>query len=246
MLFFVRILLIKSALLASFVSYGEESLFKEADLDVAKNIASSGKMQGLEAIRKKYREFKKMKSQFHKENIPQADMDSQIVHNTQIDRLNEYVSKDIERQNPCILKVFVSSSMNKSLLKAYARSAKKYGAVLIFNGLPEGSFRSLSNLVFDITEDETESFAMQIDDTAFEEYKIKAVPSFVLVKEQSIWDSDFDGNTNSGFSQSTAKSFDKVSGNIGIRRALEMFAKKGELSEESEEMLEQAGRGRDV
>ena len=38
-----------------------------------------------------------------------------------------------------LLKVFISSSMGLELLKTYVRQAKRYGGVLVFNGLPDNS-----------------------------------------------------------------------------------------------------------
>jgi hypothetical protein len=58
------------------------------------------------------------------------------------------------------------------------------------------------------------------------------VPSFVLVKEKGIFE-------EGAVDEQSSASFDKVSGNIGIRRALEEMAQKGALSVLASEILEE-------
>jgi type-F conjugative transfer system pilin assembly protein TrbC len=133
-----------------------------------------------------------------------------------------------------ILRVFVSSSMNPGLLKRYALEAKTYGAVLVFKGLPDGSWRKLSQLVTEITGGSDEGAALQIDDEAFNHFGITMVPSFVLSREDERW---MDENAK-------PEASDKVSGNIGIRGALRLIAAEGELVDIASQMLEQTGGDR--
>lgn len=125
------------------------------------------------------------------------------------------------------LRIFVSSSMSRDLLKSYAREAKNYGAVLVFNGLPDGSWHKLSELVTEISGNDPDLIAMQIDDQAFNEFNITSVPSFVLAKEEDI------------FSENPKVIFDKVSGSIGIRRVLETFAQRGQLQDIAQYRLDE-------
>jgi conjugal transfer pilus assembly protein TrbC len=105
--------------------------------------------------------------------------------------------------------------MPVSLLKNYLEQSKKYAGTLVFRGLPDGSWRKLSELVYEITEGRDEDTAIQIDDIAFSEFGISSVPTFVLVKEEDVFASNS--------SEVKSKEFIKVSGNIGIKRALEMM-----------------------
>lgn len=82
-----------------------------------------------------------------------------------------------------VLRVFVSSSMNTTLLRSYVEEAKSYEAVLVFKGLPRGSWHKLSQLVTEIVGGNEDGVAIQIDDEAFDHFGIKGVPSFVLSKE---------------------------------------------------------------
>lgn len=124
------------------------------------------------------------------------------------------------------LQIFVSHSMPISLLKRYAREAIKYKGVLVLRGLPAGSFHKLSKLVSDISGDDAEGIAMQIDDEAFKAFNIKIVPTIVLSRSASIFSEQVKGGA-----------FDKIGGNVTIRYALELFAKEGDLKENARELL---------
>lgn len=124
------------------------------------------------------------------------------------------------------LQIFVSSSMPISLLKSCAKEAIKYNGVLVLRGLPAGSFHRLAKLVSDISGDNAEGIAMQIDDEAFKAFDIKRVPTIVLSKPASIFSEQVKGG-----------SFDKISGNITIKYALEVFAKEGDLKVNARELL---------
>lgn len=124
------------------------------------------------------------------------------------------------------LQIFVSHSMPISLLKSYAKEATKYNGVLVFRGLPAGSFHRLAKLVSDISGDNAEGIAMQIDDESFKAFAVKSVPTIVLSKQASIFSEQVKGG-----------SFDKIVGNVTIKYALELFAKEGDLKVNALELL---------
>jgi type-F conjugative transfer system pilin assembly protein TrbC len=151
-----------------------------------------------------------------------ANRDQQMTMNNFKEMMNEQgfepdMRDSVLKPRP-VLQIFVSTSMPKQLLKAYAREASRYNGVLVFRGLPNGSFRKLTNLVMDIS-DENHPAAMQIDDEAFRGFDIKVVPTIVLSKPVSM----FDEQTKIG-------KFDKVRGNITIKGALELFSNNGDLA----------------
>lgn len=143
-------------------------------------------------------------------------------------------------KNPHLLRIFVSSSMPRSLLKAYALEAKKYNGVLVFKGLPGGSFKAMSDVVQYLNKDQNESalmneklghnqednLAIQIDDEVFEKFNITSVPSFVLSEEKECYEA-----------MSCKNLYDKISGNISIKVALEKFTQNGELKAVSAALL---------
>ena len=142
----------------------------------------------------------------------------------QVQGFNQDLRDAVLKPRP-ILQIFVSSSMPRQLLKAYAKEASRYNGVLVFCGLPQGSFRKLTDLVMDISDERNEA-AMQIDDEAFRGFDIKTVPTIVLSKPVAM------------FSEQTAKeNFDKISGNITIKAALEIFATSGNLADNARELM---------
>lgn len=208
-------------LLFSFNTRAEERFeFKKEDMEFAKELASRSRQISMSAIKEEWLKLQQMQQSKNGENnqMGQIGLDELLP-----DRMgySEYE-----------LKVFVSSSMGKELLKNYLNQAKRYKATLVFNGLPGGSWRKLSELVYDVTGGDEEGVSMQIDDLAFAEYGITSVPSFVLVKEKGVFEERAEDEFDS-------KAFDKVIGNIGIRRELEEMREKGELSMLAAKILEE-------
>jgi type-F conjugative transfer system pilin assembly protein TrbC len=136
---------------------------------------------------------------------------------------DETLKEEVLRPRPH-LQIFVSSSLPLGLLKAYAREAKLYGGTLVFRGLPNGSIHKLTDLVMDISDED--SGPMQIDDEAFTAFGIKVVPAIVLAKPAPI----FSGKTGS-------EKFDKISGAVKIKAGLELFARDGDMREEARNLL---------
>lgn len=158
-----------------------------------------------------------------------ANRDHQMIMNNFKDMMTlEGFDQDLRKAilNPRpLLQIFVSRSMPQELLKSYAREASYFNGVLVFCGLPEGSFRKLTDLVAGIT-DANHVAMMQIDDEAFRMFDVKIVPTIVLSKPNSMFDA-----------QSKLQKFDKVEGNISIKGALELFAANGDLQLLAREML---------
>ena len=93
-------------------------MFKQEDMDFAQRFARRSRQISMVAIKEKWQELQQQiqTSEGGLDNIEEA---CQVGSHT--------------------LRVFVSSSMNKQLLKNYIEQAKRYKAVLVFNGLPNGS-----------------------------------------------------------------------------------------------------------
>jgi len=123
------------------------------------------------------------------------------------------------------LQIFVSSGMPIQLLKGYAKEAKRYGGVLVLRGLPKGSIHKLTDFVMKISSDN--SAAIQIDDTAYAKFEITTVPAIILSKPETIFSED----------ANTSPRFDKVTGSVTIKAALEMFASKGAMASEAKELM---------
>ena len=128
------------------------------------------------------------------------------------------------------LYIFVSTSMPKPLLKSYLQEANKYGGVLVLKGLPQGSFKELTKFVIDLTGNNGNlqeiAANIQIDDEAYEKFKIVSVPTIVL-----SFDPEYHPNQTAIFR------FDKMVGNVGVKYSLEEFSKSGELAVQASRYL---------
>lgn len=183
----------------------EQFEFSKSDLEFASGISQIARQSSMSAIKEKWQELLALRGR----------------NETNQDELNgSDTGLDYIRQPTKLVKVFVSSAMPKELLKNYLEQAKKYNATLVFRGLPEGSWRRLSELVYELTDGRDEGALIQLDDMAFSQYNVTSVPTFVLVNERDVFEA-------SGRVDDEAE-FDKVSGNIGIKRALEMMASGGD------------------
>lgn len=209
------LLLISLLFVSTKVLADEKFEFKTEDLEYAKDLTKRTMQMNMPTIKEKWYDLQEMLG--HEVNRSNGGIDAGSINDT--DELTSNTS----------LRIFVSSSMSINLLKSYAKIAKKYNAVLVFQGLPDGSWHKLSNLVSEISGNDNAAIAMQIDDEAFNQFGIINVPSFVLAKEEDV------------FSENPKVTFDKVTGSIGIKKALEVFADAGQLADIARDHLEAGG-----
>ena len=104
------------------------------------------------------------------------------------------------------LLVFVSFSMPDTSLLSLAGELENAGGAFVVRGLPNSSFAEFSNKLECLRGLGVDA-PILIDPDSFETYEITQVPTIVLKGEET---------------------FDKVSGNIPISYALEIFSEKGE------------------
>ena len=205
---------------------------KEEDMEFANNLARRSRQASLLAIKEKWLELQRLKAG----SLNQSALSNSNFEDENIESLDNPLSGLSANTT---LKVFVSGSMGTELLKNYVKQAKCYKAILVFNGLPQGSWRKLSDLVYGIAGSNAENVEMQLDDLAFAQYSVTSVPSFVLSKEPSVFDLDNLGDNNSREVNAKNK-FDKIVGNIGIKRALETMIEHGDLADEAHSFLQEA------
>ncbi|MCC8419310.1 MAG: type-F conjugative transfer system pilin assembly protein TrbC, partial [Rickettsia endosymbiont of Glossina mortisans submortisans] len=115
----------------------------------------------------------------------------QISKNTQNDKtLDAEDTSTVLRDDNTRLRIFVSSSMSLNLLRSYYKEAQRYGGHLVFNGLPNGSFKELLRLAQEIVEG-NDIGGLEIDDEAFKAFKAGQVPVIVLSREvDSLFDAE--------------------------------------------------------
>ena len=192
-----------------------------ADREGFKGIMEKSREIVMSAIAEKYRELLMLRGQ---------QQDGLTEHNS----LRGLDEQGRNYRDSSTLKVFVSSSMSTELLKTYVKEAKRYGAVLVFNGLPGNSWVKLNKTVMEMVEDQ-EGVGIQIDPEEFDRFNIKTVPAFVLIKE-----ADWITGTSEEMVEDRVI-YDKVTGNIGTEAALRLFAEQGELDAMARAKAENAG-----
>jgi type-F conjugative transfer system pilin assembly protein TrbC len=224
LLFMVAVVIFILFLVNTNAEAGEELLAEkvaEADRERLKGLIKESREIVMSTIAEKYRELLMLRGQ---------QQDGLAEHNSLTD-LDELGSK---YRDSVTLKVFVSSSMGKELLKTYVKKARRYGGVLVFNGLPDNSWVKLNNMIMEIVEDQ-EGVGIQIDPEEFDRFNIKTVPAFVLIKE-----ADWITGTSKEMAEDRVI-YDKVTGNIGTEAALRLFAEQGELGAMVRAKAEKAG-----
>jgi len=157
------------------------------------------------------------------------DLQAQFAAQEQLEIDIGLKASDQQQKQLSGLYIFVSSSMPKPLLRSYFEQANIYGGTLVFKGLPNGSFQQLIQLVTELVGEQDEDLTIascQIDDQAFARFNIEQVPTIILVAE-----SEYAPN------QSSKISYDKMTGNVGIKYAMEQFSQSGELHNKALEHL---------
>jgi len=186
--------------------------FKEEDKKWLKNLMSESQKIAITNFTQKYKELLDMQNR------------QGVLEDKNIEVVEDIFKEEV------ILKIFISSSMGKELLKHYAKEAKSFGGILVFNGLPDNSWNKLNELVTEMIEDNPEVMT-QIDPEEFDRFDIKTVPSFVLMRED-VWLDSLQREQ-----KERRVVYDKVVGNIGTKEALGLFASGGELQKEATKKL---------
>ena len=117
------------------------------------------------------------------------------------------------------LYVAVSLSMPASTLVTLSNQVSKAGGRLVIRGLKNNSFEDTVAAVKGLSE---KGVAIDINPKVFREFKIIKVPSFVVISPNGI---------------------DKMTGNVGLRYALEEFASIGDAKEEAGKSLVKLNEG---
>lgn len=147
--------------------FGSFFVISEKDIEYAEKLQAQVQKIVNKGLKEKYQEF----TQVSKEA-------ESVLNNTTSDaEIQGVMGEDGTK-----LRIFVSSSMSLNLLRSYYKEAQRYGGHLVFNGLPNGSFKELLKLAQEIV-GSSEIGGIEIDDEAFKAFKAKQVPVIVLSRE---------------------------------------------------------------
>lgn len=147
-------------------------------------------------------------------------------------RINQFIElssqariKNLLPENEAInFYIFVSFSLSETLLKQLLILSKNYKAVLVLRGLKNNSFKQSIEYITSLNPDENEGFI--IDPELFNKYHIQKVPTYVLARNKICPNS------------SCIPSYDKLTGNVSPKYALEKFSQQGDLAKEAKIILE--------
>lgn len=204
--------MLRALILTLLICVNLSVLGNDEDIEFARSLARTTKEHVRSGMKEKYQELRGLK-----ERANRGEGDDEVLAQDQ--------------ESDSVLRIFVSSSMSKNLLKSYYKEARRYKGHLVFNGLPSGSFKELTSLAQEIAGDE-EIGGMEIDDEAFKEFGIEKVPSIVLSSK----------GDNSFGDEKTETRYDRISGAVSIRFALSEFASKGDLRLEARRILARSAR----
>lgn len=125
--------------------------------------------------------------------------------------------------------MFASFSLSDDHLRQMMDYAKTYNGVMIFRGIEDNSFKKTGEHIQALAREGDEA-SIIIDPTLFKEFQVVQVPSYVLARREECPV----GITCRAY-------YDKITGSITPKYALEKFAAQGDLSREAQELLEVYG-----
>ena len=135
--------------------------------------------------------------------------------------------------------IFASFRMGEKNIEGLIEKASRYGCIVVLRGLKGGDFKETARFLLKITEKSKASksnsnknnldqpVGVVIDPTLFEEYGITRVPTYILAKPCI------------STLNSCKTEYDKLTGNVSPRYALEKFSTQGDLREEARMRLSQ-------
>ena len=119
--------------------------------------------------------------------------------------------------------VFASFSLGEKNLENLIKLASNYNGAVILRGFKNDSFKETAAFLSKFS---TDKEGVLIDPNLFIEYQVTKVPAFVLSKP-----------CDEGLQASCQTVFDKLTGMVSPRYALEKFSSSGELAREAKERL---------
>ena len=116
--------------------------------------------------------------------------------------------KDLSDDLPALY-VFMSFSLEDNLWVQFSKELEKIGGIFVLRGLPQNSFKELANRIFELQQKGVNA-PIQIHPNLFPEYDVQLVPTIAVVE---------------------GRQYDKISGNLSIKCALERMSIVGETKQ---------------
>ena len=141
------------------------------------------------------------------------------------DELNKVKKNIFSQEERVDFYMFASLGLSDLTLRQMFEYAKLYNGTIVLRGIENNSFRQTSEHIQRLIK-EKEEVAIIIDPTLFNRFGVVTVPGYILAKEEKC---------PAGIS--CKPRYDKITGNITPRYALEKFAEKGDLFVEAQNLL---------
>lgn len=143
-----------------------------------------------------------------------------------VNELNNIEKNIFSKEESVDFYMFASFGLSDSLLRQMLDYAKIYNGVIVLKGIENNSFKQTAEHVQRLSK-EGEEAAIIIDPTLFKQFEVERVPAYILAKQEKC-----------PVGLSCKPSYDKITGNITPKYALEKFVEKGELLLEAKALLE--------
>ena len=151
---------------------------------------------------------------------------SELDHNELNKLLNNKVNQKLFVSKESVnFYMFATLSLGDNVLKQMFEYAKMYNGTIVLKGIEDNSFIKTSDHIQRIAKGGEEA-AIIIDPTLFKKFQVVSVPSYVLAKHKEC-----------PVGMSCTPSYDKITGNVTPKYALEKFIEKGDLGLEAQGLL---------
>ena len=150
------------------------------------------------------------------ETLPLAKAPNNIFDFDALIKESNDIQKQALAQHPRLI-VFVSLSMPEAALKSLLVDAQKAGGIAVLRGLPHSDGEAGKPKLLRLFGNKNEAAALGIDPRLFRAFAIQSVPSFVIASGDIDLCDGLDCT-------STPPPHDRLSGNISLAAALEVFA----------------------
>ncbi|MBX9621607.1 MAG: type-F conjugative transfer system pilin assembly protein TrbC [Alphaproteobacteria bacterium] len=147
------------------------------------------------------------------------------------EKIPEPFINHLQKANSAELTLFVSFSLGEKALLNLANEAKLYKATLVLRGFKDNSYAKTVHALQKIIQETGQGLI--IDPELFSLFSITAVPTYILSRPFQLHTLE----------QTQTPLHDRLQGHVSLQYALETFAKEGDLKEEANSLLENAGKG---
>lgn len=155
---------------------------------------------------------------------------SSNIYATELDKymLADFDKKLFVSEEKVNFYMFASFSLSDVHLRQMMDYAKRYNGTIVFRGVKDNSFIKTAELIHELS-NQGEEAAIIIDPVLFKKFHVSQVPTYVLVKDSKC-----------PIGVSCKPSYDKLTGSVTPKYALEKIIEKGDLYQEAETILERS------